>query len=381
MFKQMIIAGFTFVGLVISFQASPAPAAITHIHWGTAPSGQPVELYTLSNSSGMEVRVATYGGTITSLKVPDRSGHLANVVLGFDNLTAYTSPSYLKAGPYFGAVIGRYANRIAKGTFRLDGQTFRIPINNGPNTLHGGLIGFDKVVWNARAVAGAKPSLVLHYLSKDGEQGYPGNLDVTVTYTLTNRDELKIDYRAVTDKDTILNLTNHSYFNLKGAGEGDILGHLLTIDAAAFTPVDETLIPTGQIRPVSTTPFDFRRAKAIGSRINYGDPQLAFGKGYDHNFVLAKAAGALKRAARLHDPSSGRSLEILTTEPGIQFYSGNFLDGTIRSSDGKPFEHRGGLALETQHFPDSPNHANFPSTKLRRGQVFRSETIWRFSAD
>lgn len=374
-----MLTAISFVaGAVIDSHVAAAVSPISHISWGIASSRKPVELYTLSNASGMEVSIATYGGTITSLKVPDRSGHFANVVLGFDNLAGYTSPAYLEAGPYFGAIIGRYANRIANGTFTLDGKTIHVPINNGPNSLHGGLIGFDKVVWDARAVG---PSLVLHYLSKDGEQGYPGNLDVTVTYTLTNSNELKIGYRAVTDKDTVLNLTNHSYFNLKGAGEGDVLGHELTINAAAFTPVDANLIPTGVIANVAGTPFDFRKSTPIGKRIGSTDQQLTFGKGYDHNFVLAGAPNALKWAARVHDPVSGRTLEILTSEPGIQFYSGNFLDGALRSSDGKPFVHRGGLALETQHFPDSPNHPNFASTELRAGQEYKSQTIWRFSVE
>lgn len=360
--------------------AAAAPS-ISRVAWGVAPSGKPVELFTLTNAAGMEVRIATYGGTITSLKVPDKSGHLANVVLGFENLAGYLSPQYLKAGPYFGALIGRYANRIASGTFSLEGKTYRVPINNGPNSLHGGSIGFDKVVWDATPIAGPEPELILHYLSKDGEQGYPGNLDVTVTYTLTNWDEVKIDYRAKTDRDTIINLTNHSYFNLKGAGEGDILDHQLAINSASFTPVDATLIPTGGIANVAGTPFDFRNPTSIGKRIGSPDPQLTFGKGYDHNFVLTTTLNALKPAAWVHDPVSGRTLQIWTTEPGIQFYSGNFLDGTLRSSDGKPFVHRGGLALETQHFPDSPNHSHFPSTKLHAGQEFKSETIWSFSVE
>lgn len=366
---------------MIGSQDTVCASTISRNAWGVAPSGKPVELYTLSNASGMEVRIATYGGTITSLKVRDRSGHLSNVVLGFDDLAAYTSPGYLKAGPYFGALIGRYANRIAKGAFSLDGNTYHVPINNGPNSLHGGLMGFDKVVWDARCANGPNPSLRLHYVSKDGEQGYPGSLNVTVTYTLTRKNELKIDYRAVTNKDTIVNLTNHSYFNLKGAGEGDILDHQLTINAAGYTPVDATLIPTGEIANVAPTPFDFQKATSIGVRIDQAHPQLTFGKGYDHNFVLAGTPGSLKLAARVLEPVSGRTLEIWTTEPGIQFYSGNFLDGSLRSSEGKPFVHRGGLALETQHFPDSPNHANFPSTELRPGQVFKSETIWRFGID
>jgi aldose 1-epimerase len=366
------------VSLAIGSQGGPATAAITRIAWGATRSGKSVELYTLSNSSGIEVSIATYGGTITCLKVPDRSGRLANVVLGFDSLSGYTNPAYLKAGPYFGALIGRYANRIANGTFSLHHKVYHVPINNGPNSLHGGLIGFDKVVWNARAVAGPDPSLILRYLSKHREQGYPGNMDVTVTYTLTRKKELKIHYRAVSDQDTIVNLTNHSYFNLKGAGEGDILSHQLAIDSAKFTPIDSTLIPTGALADVAGTPFDFRNGAPVGRRIDEADPQLAFGKGYDHNFVLAGTLGTMKRGAVVYEPTSGRTLEIWTTEPGIQFYSGNFLDGTLHSPNGKPFLHRGGLALETQHFPDSPNHPNFPSTELRPGQVFESETVWRF---
>jgi aldose 1-epimerase len=379
--KRVPAAVIACVGGLLLVLHTAASAAISHIAWGRACSGKTVELYRLSNRSGMEVRIATYGGIITSLKVPDKRGHLSNVVLGFDDLAGYTNPQYVKASPYFGAIIGRYANRIARGTFSINEKTYHVPINNPPNSLHGGLIGFDKVVWDARENAGRAPSLILHHLSKDGDQGYPGNLDVTVTYTLTRKNELRMEYRAVTDKDTIINLTNHSYFNLKGAGEGDILGQELSLNAAGYTPVDATLIPTGAVDLVAESAFDFRRPTPIGLRIGSADAQLRFGKGYDHNFVLAGASGALRRAARLYDPVTGRTLEIWTTEPGIQFYSGNFLDGSLRSSAGKPFVHRGGVALETQHFPDSPNHAEFPSTELRLGKEFKSETTWRFSVD
>jgi aldose 1-epimerase len=361
---------------------SPAPAApvpaISRLAWGHTPGGEPVDLYTLHSAAGMVVRISSYGGTIVSLEVPDVSGRLADLVLGFDSLEGYTNPGYVKANPYFGALIGRYANRIAAGQFPLDGRIYRLATNDGPNHLHGGVRGFDKVVWDARPAGGSEPRLELHYASKDGEEGYPGNLDARVTYTLTASNELKIDYSATTDRDTVVNLTNHSYFNLNGAGNGDILGHELQVDADRFTPIDDHLIPTGELRPVKGTPFDFTRPTAIGARIGSKDPQLLAGKGYDHNFVLNNAGGALKHAATVREPVSGRWLEISTTEPGLQFYSGNFLTGALVGKGGKAYGFRSGLALETQHFPDSPNHPDFPSTMLKPGQTFRSTTVFRF---
>jgi aldose 1-epimerase len=347
--------------------------------WGITPSGDPVEIYALRNAGGMEVRITNYGATIVSLTAPDRDGHLANVVLGFDSIEGYTSRAYLQDSPYFGAIIGRFANRINQGRFPLDGKIISLPVNNRPNHLHGGFKGFDKVIWQAKESGGAEPGLKLTYLSPDGEDGYPGSLRLTVVYTLTN-DALEIEYSATADQDTVVNFTNHSYFNLKGAGEGDILGHELQLNADKFTPVDATLIPTGELRPVRGTPFDFTQARTIGARIDANDQQLVFAKGYDHNFALNNADGTLRLAARVYEPTTGRSLEVLTTEPGIQLYSGNFLRGDLLSENGKPYGFRGGLCLETQHFPDSPNHPEFPSTVLKGGDTYTSRTIFRFNA-
>lgn len=360
--------------LSASLQAQTA----SHVPWGRTPAGEPVDLYTLRNAAGMVVCISNYGGTIVSLQVPDAAGHLTDVVLGFDSIGGYTSPSYLKARPYFGALIGRYANRIALGQFRLDGHDYRLAANDGPNHLHGGLRGFDKVTWTGKITAVDEPQLELRYTSRDGEEGYPGNLAVKVTYTLTRSNELTIVYSATTDRSTAINLTNHSYFNLSGAGNGDILNHELEVDADRFTPIDETLIPTGELRPVKGTPFDFTRPTTIGARIDEKDAQLLNGKGYDHNFVLNNQNGVLKRAATLRDPLSGRRLDIFTTEPGLQVYSGNFLTGSLIGKQGKAYGFRSGLALETQHFPDSPNHPGFPSTILMPGQVYHSTTMFRF---
>ena len=319
----------------------------------------------------------TYGAVITSIKTPDRTGNQADIVLGFDSLAGYVAGS-----PYFGAVVGRYANRIARGQFTLDGVTYHLARNNGPNTLHGGQRGFDKVVWSGEPFQNDSAAGVrLRHESSDGEEGYPGAASVRVTYTLTDADELIVDYEASTTKATPLNLSQHTYWNLHGEGQGNILDHVLTLNASAITPVDSTLIPTGQIAPVAGTPFDFRQPTAIGARIGESHKQLRFGRGYDHNWVLDQAtAGALTLAARLEDPVSGRLIDISTTEPGVQFYSGNFLDGTIKGKGGQVYEHRTGLVLETQHFPDSPNHASFPSTILRPGQHYRSRTIIAFHA-
>jgi len=336
--------------------------------------GEPVELYTLTNYKGMEARIMTYGGTVISLKVPDRNGKIGDIVLGYETLDGY-----LKNNPFFGSIVGRYGNRIGKASFTLNGKQYSLQKNNGENTLHGGVKGFDKVVWKAKEVNTVNGSgLSLTYLSKDGEEGFPGNLSVTVVYTLTNNNELKIDYSATTDKTTVVNLTHHSYFNL--AGEGDILKHELMINAGKFTPVDSGLIPTGELRPVKGTPMDFIKPAVIGARIDQQDEQLSFGKGYDHNWVLnATKAGGLAFAARVYEPTSGRVMEVFTTEPGIQFYSGNFLDGSITGKGGQVYKHRSGLCLETQHFPDSPNKPAFPSTVLRPGQRYRTTTVHRFS--
>ncbi len=338
--------------------------------------GQAVELYTLANRHGVEARITNYGATVVSLRVPDKHGRFADVVLGFDTLEAYR-----KSTSYAGPVVGRYANRIAKGRFTLNGTEYKLAANNGENALHGGLTGFDRVVWKPQPLQmrhGA--ALALTYLSRDGEEGYPGNLSVRVVYTLTEQNELRIDYSATTDQDTIVNLTNHTYFNLAGQGNGDILKHSLRLAAARFTPADDKAIPTGELRSVAGTPFDFRRPTVIGSRIEQDDEQLKFGKGYDHNFVIDGRAGTLRRAALVTDPASGRTLEVWTTEPGMQFYTGNHLESTPVGKGGKVYGKRFGFCLETQHFPDSPNQPGFPSTVLRRGDRFTSTTIFKFSA-
>jgi aldose 1-epimerase len=324
------------------------------------------------------VKITNYGGTIVSIKVPDRNKKFADVVLGFDSLAGYTAKTNTS---YFGALIGRYGNRIANGKFSLGGHGYQVPVNDGPNSLHGGLKGFDKRIWRAKEFSSDQgPGLELNYVSQDGEEGYPGKLSVTVRYTLDDKNGLHIDYRATTNKDTVLNLTNHSYFNIGGAGSGTVLAQKLTLDADRYTPVDSTLIPTGKVEPVAGTPFDFRKATVIGSRIDQDNEQLKFGKGYDHNFVLNRPGDLAAVAAKVEDPNSGRVLQVYTDQPGIQFYTGNFLDGTVTGVGG-PFVHRGALCLETQHYPDSPNHSNFPSAVLRAGQQFHSTTIFRFSTE
>jgi aldose 1-epimerase len=343
--------------------------------FGTTDDSVPVSIYTMKNSNGMEARITNYGGILVSLLVPDKTGRLEDVVLGYDSLS-----SYVKNNPYFGALIGRYGNRIAKGKFTLDGKEYSLAINNGANTLHGGVKGFDKVVWDAKEQKGKTgQSLVLTYFSKDGEEGYPGNLRVKVVYTLTEKNELKIEYTATTDKATVVNLTHHSYFNLAGAVTGDILSHELMINADKFTPIDEGLIPTGELKSVTGTPFDFTKSAEIGSRINTDDQQLKFGKGYDHNFVLNGKAKGLSLAARVEEKTTGRVMEVLTTEPGVQFYSGNFLDGTNIGKGGAAYKFRYGFCLETQHFPDSPNEPKFPSTVLKPGRKYSTTTVYRFS--
>ena len=347
-------------------------------HFTRAPfghvDGKAVYLYTLTNAHGMEVRAMSYGAIIVSLRVPDRDGRSDDVVLGFDALDGY-----LAGQPYFGAIVGRYGNRIAKGQFALDGMTYPLATNNGPNHLHGGVKGFDKVVWEAEPFdRDGRSGVVFTHTSPDGDEGYPGTLNARVSYTLTPANELIVDYFATTDKATPINLTQHSYFNLAGAGTGDILDHRLTLDADRFTPVDATLIPTGDLAPVDGTPFDFRRPMAIGARIGADHPQLRYGTGYDHNWVLNGPPGQLRHAAWLGEPKSGRTLDVSTTEPGVQFYTGNFLDGTLTGKSGRVYKQRYGLCLETQHFPDSPNHPGFPSTILRPGERYQSKTVFAF---
>lgn len=341
--------------------------------FGSLADGQEVHLYTLTNAHGMMAKLTNYGGIMTELHVADREGKFDDILLGYDNLDAYVALT-----PYFNAVIGRYGNRLGNAQFTLDGKTFQLAVNDGENTLHGGVQGFDKVLWKARPLPG-KAAVELTRVSPDGEEGYPGNLDVTVVYELTERNELSIWYRATTDAPTVVNLTQHNYYNLRGQGRGTILDHELTLFADHYTPVDAGLIPTGELAPVAGTPFDFRQAKPIGSRIEATDEQLAFGLGYDHNWVLNQAEpGEMTHAARLYDPVSGREMEVWTTEPGIQFYSGNFLDGTITGKNGATYHLRYGLCLETQHFPDSPNQPNFPSTRLNPGEVYETTTVYRF---
>jgi aldose 1-epimerase len=343
--------------------------------FGKTAEGQEVDLYTLTNAKGMEARIITYGGIVVSLKVPDRNGKLDDVVLGFDTLDGY-----LGNNPYFGAIIGRYGNRIGNARFKLNGQEYKLAANDGANALHGGRKGFNRVVWTGREMP-AENALELTYLSKDGEEAYPGDLSVTVKYTLTPLNELKIDYTATTDKDTVLNLTNHSYFNLAGQGQGTILDHRIMIAADRFTPVDSGLIPTGELRKVEGTPFDFREPHQIGERINADNEQIKLGRGYDHNFVLNSGGGSMATAARVAEPKTGRVMEVLTTEPGVQFYTGNFLDGTLKGKGGVAYPHRAAFCLETQHFPDSPNKPEFPSVVLKPGSRYQSSTIYRFSTE
>lgn len=369
----------TAVTVVISSPRVEAKSNMQKQAFGKTADGQAVDLYILTNKNGVEASIMTYGGTVVSLKVPDHKGKLDDVVLGYDKVEDYAAGK-----SYFGAIIGRYGNRIAKGKFSIGKSTYTLAKNNGENTLHGGDVGFNKRVWAAKDVSGpAGEALELTYLSKDGEEGFPGNLAAKVVYTLTDQNALKIEYSATTDKETVLNLTNHSYFNLAGQGNGDILQHHLLLHADRFTPVDAGLIPLGELRSVKGTPFDFLTPTAIGARINKDDEQIKLGMGYDHNFVLNRgiAKAGLALAAVVHEPTSGRVMEVWTTEPGIQFYTGNFLDGTGTGKGGKPYARRTALCLETQHFPDSPNHPAFPTTLLKPGAHYHSTTIYKFSAE
>jgi aldose 1-epimerase len=355
---------------------------ITKADFGITPDGKPVEIYTLKNDAGAEARIMTYGGIVQSLKMPDKNGTLADVVLGFDTLDGYTSASYLKGCPYFGALIGRYGNRIGGAKFTLEGQTYTLATNNNGNMLHGGWKGFDKVVWTARPMPTTHgPALILTYFSKDGEEGFPGNLEVTAIYTLTDKNALKLEFTAKTDKPTVVNLTHHSYFNLGGQGNGDILGHLVYINANLTTPVDAGLITTGAFADVTGTPFDFRTPTAIGAHINDTNTVLQYGPGYDHNWVINNPPGQLGLQARVKDPASGRVMEVWSDQPGLQFYAGNFLDGSLTGKDGKVYQRRSAFCMEPQHFPDSPNHANFPSVELKPGQVYHNTIIYKFSAE
>jgi aldose 1-epimerase len=364
----------TAVGASLAFgalaQTTPPRAGVTRVASSTLVNGKPIEIFTLTNAAGVEVKAMTYGGIITSWRVPDRRGQLADIVLGYDDPAGYIKDN----SPYLGAIVGRYGNRIAKAQFVLDGHTYALAANNGVNHLHGGTQGFDKVLWEGEALRGA--GVAFSRTSVDGEEGYPGNLKVRVTYTLTDKNELVLSYEATTDKPTPINLTQHSYFNLAGQGTGDILGHEVRINADRYTPVDATLIPTGELAPVDKTPFDFRTPTAIGARIASEHPQMQFGRGYDHNWVLARSGAGLSLAADVYEPKSGRTLQVRTTEPGLQFYTGNFLDGTLTGKDGRVYRQRYGFCLETQHFPDSPNMPTFPSTTLRPGETYRTRTVF-----
>lgn len=366
------------LSLALAFLILPATAqenvSISKKPFGTTKDGKSVELYTLRNANGLSTGIMTYGGTVVSLHVPDKAGQLGDIVLGFDTLAEYEEKS-----PYFGCITGRYANRIAKGKFTLEGEQYTLAVNNDVNHLHGGLKGFDKQVWKASAKDTADgPAVTFTHTSPDGDEGYPGALSMEVTYTLTNDNALRIDYKATTDKVTVLNLTNHSYFNLAGHGNGTILDHFLTLAADKFTPTDATAIPNGELASVEGTPLDFRSPTRIGKRIAASHIQLKYGSGYDHNFVVNGKAGTLRRTAVVHDASSGRVMEISTTQPGVQLYTGNFLDG-LTGKDGKTYVHRGALCLETQHYPDSPNQKTFPSTVLRPGDTYSHTTVHKFS--
>jgi aldose 1-epimerase len=383
------ILAFTVAGCSSQSPTTPQPGApqsgapqsgapsrtVKRQSFGTA-DGSPVEMFTLTNNNGIEVNAITYGGIITSIKTPDRSGVIGDIVLGFNSIDGY-----LAGHPFFGAIVGRYGNRIARGRFTIEGVEYKLATNNGPNHLHGGIKGFDKKIWKAESVPAkaGQTGIAFTYTSADGEEGYPGRLDVKVTYTLDDSNELLVEYDASTTKSTHVNLTQHSYFNLAGEGSGDILGHQLTIDADRYTPVDATLIPTGALASVEGTPFDFRKSTAIGARIDAANEQIKNGQGYDHNWVMTRTSTTgMQRAARVYEPKSGRTLEVSTTEPGMQFYAGNFLDGKLVGKSGKPYGRRSGFCLETQHYPDTPNHANFPTTMLTPNQRYYTKTAFTF---
>ena len=372
------VLGAAVLGMGVLLTGTNAGAgSVDKTPFGNTHDGKAVDLYTLTNDRGASVKFIAYGGIITAINVPDRWGKLDNIVLGFKELADYESKN-----PYFGALIGRYGNRIGGAKFTLDGTPYQLAANNGPNSLHGGMKGFDKVVWAVEPQSdGSGAAARLSYTSKDGEEGYPGTLTVQVVYTLTNDNELRIDYEATTDKPTAANLTSHSYFNLAGEGTGGIGDHILTINADRYTPVDATLIPTGELASVAGTPFDFRQGAPIGARIRSNAPQMVYGRGYDHNFVLNRSGDGLSLAARVYEPRSGRIMEISTTEPGVQFYSGNFLDSTLVGPTGQQYRQTDGFCLETQHFPDSPNRPSFPATVLRPGETLKSTTIHKFSTD
>jgi len=381
---QIMAAGLLAVSLVgcATMSSSNKSSTITKADFGKTSEGQAVEIYTLHNSKGAEARIMTYGGIVQSLTMPDKNGKFADVVLGFDNLDSYVKDSYVKSCPYFGALIGRYGNRIGGAKFTLEGNPYTLATNNGPNTLHGGLKGFDKVVWTAKPSVGIRgPQLVLAYLSKDGEEGFPGNLEVTAIYTLTEDNELKLEFAATTDRPTVVNLTHHSYFNLAGQGNGDILGHIVYINSDKTTPVDSGLITTGEFKSVDGTPFDFRKPAAIGARINDPDTVLQYGPGYDHNWVINKPLGQFGIQARVEEPASGRVMEVWSDEPGLQFYAGNFLDGTLKGKGGVAYQIHTGFCMEPQHYPDSPNKTNFPSVELKPGQTYHNTIVYKFSAE
>ena len=372
--RLVIIAVVAAVAACGERNSTTSKPAIERSPYGVLPSGDSVHLFTLTNANGVEMRMMNYGGIVISLKTPDRNGVMGDIVLGFDSLSGYVQSS-----PYFGALVGRYANRIRKGTFTLDSVTYTLPVNNGANSLHGGIKGFDKVVWHAEPKQDTSGvGVVLTYTSKDGEEGYPGTLAVRVTYTLTDRNQFVVDYHATTDKATPVNLTQHTYFNLAGDSSGDIRNHELMLNADAFIPVDTTLIPTGKLEPVAGSPFDFRTPIAIRDQVNDTNPQLTIAGGIDHTFVINRSAPGLVHAARLVEPTSGRTLDVHTTEPGIQIYTGNFLDGTVIGKGGHVYRHRDAICLETQHFPDSPNQPAFPSTILRPGEEYTSRTVYTF---
>ena len=372
-FNSLLVFVFLLMlGIVANIEAKPT---VKKKSFGKTTDGQAVEIYTLTNSKGVEAKITNYGAIVVSLSAPDKNGKFDDVVLGYDTLAEYE-----KDEAYFGGVIGRYANRIAKGKFSLNGKEYKLVVNNGENHLHGGTKNFQTVVWKAKSFAGKNgASVELNYLSRDGEEGYPGNLKVKVIYTLTENNELKIDYTATTDRDTVINLTNHSYFNLAGAGSGTILGHLMQINADRITPTDSGSIPTGELRAVKSTPFDFGSPTAIGARIEQADEQLKFGSGYDQNYVLNKTDQSLTFAARVYEPKSGRVMEVFTTEPAMQFYTGNFLSG-MKGKSGKIYRKRDAFCLETEHYPDSPNQPQFPTTVLKPNQKYTQTTVYKFSA-